>query len=131
MLRPFAHLLSRRSERLACAGCGRDFLCPMDWEPADDEHWSIDARCGACGLWHRLYVTNAQAAAWDVELDRQTEPIKRIVALGPLPTYAEAERELLDRALATTRGNKVRAARLLRISRKKLYSKIAKYGLGG
>jgi transcriptional regulator with PAS, ATPase and Fis domain len=64
------------------------------------------------------------------EISRQA-PIKRIVALGPLPTYAEAERELLDRALATTRGNKVRAARLLRISRKKLYSKIAKYGLGG
>jgi transcriptional regulator with PAS, ATPase and Fis domain len=44
-------------------------------------------------------------------------------------TFAEAERELITRALETTGGNKLAAARLLRISRKKLYAKIAKYGL--
>jgi transcriptional regulator with PAS, ATPase and Fis domain len=48
---------------------------------------------------------------------------------GPLPTFADAERELVHRALTTTSGNKVQAAKLLRISRKKLYAKIAKYGL--
>jgi DNA-binding NtrC family response regulator len=48
---------------------------------------------------------------------------------GRLPTFADAERELVQRALDSTSGNKVRAARLLRISRKKLYAKIAKYGL--
>ena len=48
---------------------------------------------------------------------------------GPLPTFADAERELVHRALSTTSGNKVQAAKLLRISRKKLYAKIAKYGL--
>ena len=50
---------------------------------------------------------------------------------GPLPTFADAERELVHRALSTTSGNKVQAAKLLRISRKKLYAKIAKYGLRG
>ena len=39
------------------------------------------------------------------------------------------ERELVDRALTATSGNKVQAAKLLRISRKKLYAKIAKYEL--
>jgi DNA-binding NtrC family response regulator len=50
---------------------------------------------------------------------------------GPaaLSTIAEVERELIRRTLATTRGNKSSAARLLSISRKKLYARIARYGL--
>ncbi len=47
----------------------------------------------------------------------------------PIGTFAEAERELIARALKSTDGNKVQAAALLRISRKKLYAKIEKYGL--
>jgi two-component system response regulator AtoC len=46
-----------------------------------------------------------------------------------LPTFAEVERDLIQRALQTTRGNKVKAADLLRISRKRLYAKIHKYRL--
>jgi len=49
--------------------------------------------------------------------------------MGPVGTFAEAERDLITRALESTGGNKVAAAKLLRISRKKLYAKIAKYGL--
>jgi len=48
-----------------------------------------------------------------------------------LPSFAEAERELIRRALDVTAGNKSSAARLLKISRKKLYSKLSKYGLDG
>ena len=44
-------------------------------------------------------------------------------------TFAETERELFARALRNNGGNKVRAAAQLKISRKKLYSKIAKYNL--
>ena len=47
----------------------------------------------------------------------------------PIGSFAEAERELIGRALKSTNGNKVAAAALLRISRKKLYAKIEKYGL--
>jgi transcriptional regulator with PAS, ATPase and Fis domain len=46
-----------------------------------------------------------------------------------LATFAEVERNLITRALAAASGNKSRAARLLGISRKKLYAKIAKYEL--
>jgi two-component system, NtrC family, response regulator AtoC len=46
-----------------------------------------------------------------------------------LPSFADVERELIRRALENTEGNKVQAAKLLRISRKKLYAKIEKYGL--
>jgi transcriptional regulator of acetoin/glycerol metabolism len=38
-------------------------------------------------------------------------------------------RELIRRALESTGGNKVKAAELLRISRKRLYAKIRKYTL--
>ena len=44
-------------------------------------------------------------------------------------TFADAERDLIARALKATAGNKVQAAALLRISRKKLYAKIEKYSL--
>ncbi|MHB8381407.1 MAG: sigma 54-interacting transcriptional regulator [Candidatus Binataceae bacterium] len=47
----------------------------------------------------------------------------------PIGSFAEAERELIARALKSTDGNKVAAAALLRISRKKLYAKIEKYGI--
>jgi len=47
----------------------------------------------------------------------------------PIGSFAEAERELIARALRSTEGNKVQAAALLRISRKKLYAKIEKYGI--
>jgi transcriptional regulator with PAS, ATPase and Fis domain len=44
-------------------------------------------------------------------------------------TFADAERDVIARALETTGGNKLAASKLLRISRKKLYAKISKYGL--
>jgi two-component system response regulator AtoC len=49
--------------------------------------------------------------------------------LAPSLSFAEAERDLIVRALASTSGNKLQAAKLLGISRKKLYAKIAKYHL--
>jgi len=52
-------------------------------------------------------------------------------ARGTLPvgSFAEAEREIIARALSSTNGNKVAAAALLGISRKKLYAKIEKYSI--
>jgi hypothetical protein len=65
-----------------------------------------------------------------------TEPVCLPVAAGFLksaphrvPSFAEVERDLVMSALEHTGGNKVAAATLLGISRKKLYAKIAKYQL--
>jgi DNA-binding NtrC family response regulator len=46
---------------------------------------------------------------------------------GPVPTFADLERDLVRRALESTGGNKVQAARLLGVSRKRLYAKLRKY----
>jgi transcriptional regulator with PAS, ATPase and Fis domain len=48
---------------------------------------------------------------------------------GGVGTFADVERDLIKRALESTEGNKARAAKVLKISRKKLYAKIAKYSL--
>ena len=48
-----------------------------------------------------------------------------------LPTFHENERTLIERVLHLTRGNKLRAARELGISRKALYARMARYGLMG
>ncbi len=53
-------------------------------------------------------------------------PVKDAI---PIPTLADVERDLVKRALQSSEGNKVKAARLLKISRKKLYATIDKYGL--
>ncbi len=44
-------------------------------------------------------------------------------------TFAEAEHDIIMNALEATGGNKLYAARMLKISRKKLYAKLAKYSL--
>ncbi len=58
-------------------------------------------------------------------------PAQHTASAAPngVATFADVERDLIKRTLAMTEGNKARAAKLLRISRKKLYAKIAKYGL--
>jgi transcriptional regulator with PAS, ATPase and Fis domain len=50
-------------------------------------------------------------------------------ALSPIPTFEESEKLLLERALDATSGNKLRAAKMLGISRKQLYAKIKKYAI--
>ncbi len=44
-------------------------------------------------------------------------------------SFADAERDIISRALDMAGGNKVHAAQALNISRKRLYAKIEKYGL--
>ncbi|HLH78264.1 MAG TPA: sigma 54-interacting transcriptional regulator [Candidatus Binataceae bacterium] len=53
---------------------------------------------------------------------------KAVTAKAQVGDLAEAERQAIGRALAATKGNKVQAAMMLGISRKKLYSKLKQYG---
>jgi len=52
-----------------CPSCTSRLVCPAGWEPADDEHWSIDLRCGDCAhRWNRI-IHNTRAARYDIELN--------------------------------------------------------------
>jgi two-component system response regulator AtoC len=72
-----------------------------------------------------------------IRLDDLPQPISgtapaALPAAPPNPSmssYTDAERDLIVRALEMAEWNKARAARILGISRKKLYARIAKYGL--
>ncbi len=68
-----------RPSWIACEQCRSRFVCPIEWETADEDHWRITCRCGACGAWHDASLTNDEAAVWDVELDRQSAVIERAV----------------------------------------------------
>ena len=104
----FSRVLRRRRKPawLVCEACRGPFVCPIEWQPADEEHWLISTRCGQCGVWQDLCLTNPQAAAWDVKLDAQIRPIER--ALGRLDSermtaevdrfIAALERDLIDAA---------------------------------
>ena len=63
-----------------CVECGRDFMCPIEWETVGDEHWLIHSRCGECGAWRSEVVTNAEAKRYDLLLARQSEVIARGLA---------------------------------------------------
>jgi transcriptional regulator with PAS, ATPase and Fis domain len=52
------------------------------------------------------------------------------MAAARIGSFAEAERNIIARALNMAAGNKLHAAQRLKISRKRLYTKISKYGLG-
>ena len=75
---------------LACPVCGSDRICPIDWETAGDDHWWLLMHCGECLAWVQATVGNEQAAALDVELNRQHAEIAR-----PLQAL-EMERMAMD-----------------------------------
>lgn len=47
----------------------------MEWGELDATHWWVAARCGDCGGWSELILSDAEAARLDVVLDRQMAQI--------------------------------------------------------
>ena len=60
-----------------CPECLRPMVCPMEWETDGEEHWLMQLRCGECGDWREVRVTNAEAKTFDLTLDWQTGQIRR------------------------------------------------------
>jgi hypothetical protein len=51
----------------------------MEWAPDGETSWTIETRCGECGTWAELLLSNAQAARFDVLLDEQIALMVRAV----------------------------------------------------
>src|SRR5690348_16286459 len=45
-----------------CAGCGGDFVNPVEWVAGEDGQRRVQLRCGACGSERAVAVTPATAA---------------------------------------------------------------------
>jgi len=65
------------SALLECPLCRSALVCPMEWGAADDDSWWIVSRCGDCEARAEVVVSNAHAAWYDLELDRQMETMRR------------------------------------------------------
>ena len=70
---------SAEADDLCCGICGSTALCPMTWAPDGERAWSIQVRCGECGWWAELGLSNAQATHFDVALARQEALIAEAV----------------------------------------------------
>jgi hypothetical protein len=81
---PRRRFLRRRAGRKAgletCPVCGRDFVNPVAWEPADDRHWWMLLHCGECDVWQEVTVADSVAQRFDVELDRRADVLARALA---------------------------------------------------
>jgi DNA-binding NtrC family response regulator len=76
------------------------------------------------------------AASGQIQETDLPQPLRAAVALGERAagrrrTIAEVEAEHINETLAATGGNKSQAARILGISRKNLYEKLARYKIEG
>ncbi len=58
-----------------CPHCGADFVCPVEWEPADDAHIWVLLRCGECGTWRDAEFTDEALDRFDRRLDEATMQI--------------------------------------------------------
>ena len=81
-----------------CRDCWRSMVCPIAWETDGEEHWLMELRCGECGAWREVRVTNAEAKEFDYTLGRHTTQIRRALARIDRERM-EAELEVLVGAL--------------------------------
>lgn len=89
-----------------CPECWRPMVCPIDWETDGEQHWLMHLRCGECGAWREVRVTNEEAKEFDLALDRHVDQIRRALEridrermAAELDTLVVAlEKDLIDAA---------------------------------
>lgn len=115
-----AHILTRLGYRRPLAGPVLKLLAEHDWPGNVRELENV--------------LERALILAAGQEIGRQHIQLPEpVLAAGEQAGGAlfEVERRMLEEALAKSGGNKSRAARLLGITRRMLYTKLARYGIAG
>jgi hypothetical protein len=85
-----------------CAACGSDFVCPIEWEPVDEDIVWVLLRCGECGVWREGEFTDEVLERFDRRLDEAAVQIARAadrVHADWRSTEADAFAAALDRDL--------------------------------
>jgi hypothetical protein len=81
-----------------CTHCHADFVHPMEWREADDEHWWLLLRCGECGAERELTVGDDIAKRYGEDLDAAQREIDQVVQRLDCERMA-AETEIFVKAL--------------------------------
>jgi hypothetical protein len=77
-----------RPRRLeVCESCGANTVVPVRWEELD-QGWCLALRCGECGLWRSVVVSDAEAERYGDVLDAG---VREIAA-----TLERLDRERMD-----------------------------------
>jgi hypothetical protein len=53
-----------------CPNCSSELVQPVEWAPASDDTWSFLLRCPECEVFQAGVFSQAEADAYDSELDR-------------------------------------------------------------
>jgi hypothetical protein len=81
-----------------CSSCHADYVHPVDWCEADDEHWWMLLRCGECAAERDVTIGDEVAKRYGQDLDAAQREIDRAVQCLDLERLA-AETEIFAQAL--------------------------------
>ena len=139
LARHFVGLLNERNEGLrSLVGIDSDAMSALqayDWPGNVRELGNTVESAFTFGTGATLTLDDLPGrivTAWraaPVEIPQPAVPAPTAVAEERAGSYAEFERNAIASALERAGGNKVQAARILKISRKKLYDRIDRYGI--
>jgi hypothetical protein len=95
---------SAADSHTVCSACGDAFVYPVRWQPADDEHWWMLLRCGACGECRQVTLPDSEAHRFDRELvlaelqmEREADRLSQERLETEVQTFASAlELDLID-----------------------------------
>jgi len=73
---------------IVCQWCDSDFVSPMEWAEHDETFWWMLLRCGQCGAFREVIVSQEIADRYDRDLARTTASI--------VTTLAQLERERMN-----------------------------------
>jgi hypothetical protein len=62
-----------------CSACGGTFACPVDWRTVGPARWRIALRCGECGHWREVVVSDRRAACLERWCTRPADAMRRAV----------------------------------------------------
>src|SRR3712207_1388475 len=87
-----------------CPVCGRDFVQPVSWEPANETQWWMFLRCGECGMSREVTVTNEEADRFERALHArasvlaaQVRKLEEERLSAQIDAFADAlDRDLID-----------------------------------